>query len=277
MTCGLPPVTGLVALISSPLVALGCNNGELMLGVGANTRDMSTINARLIRVEGVIHAWLVSHSITALRLALGAVFLGFGVLKYFPGVSPAAGLAEATIQQMTAGLIPGSVALVATATLECVIGVLLLVGRGLRLTVYLLGAELLGILSPVVLLPARLFAGPYHAPTLEGQYVLKDVILVAASMVIATRFRGAKITHHTTNRGTESSADTPAARGGHGCARPQWARLQRGQHTGHHTERRDHTRQWSPWRGHQGGRPTFGAGPGEHLVRPPKSARGRQP
>lgn len=106
MTCGLPPVTGLVALISSPpLLPLGCNNGELMLGVGANTRDMSTINARLIRVEGVIHAWLVSHSITALRLALGAVFLGFGVLKYFPGVSPAAGLAEATIQQMTAGLI----------------------------------------------------------------------------------------------------------------------------------------------------------------------------
>lgn len=201
----------------TPLLPLGCNNGELMLGVGANTRDMSTINARLIRVEGVIHAWLVSHSITALRLALGAVFLGFGVLKYFPGVSPAAGLAEATIQQMTAGLIPGSVALVATATLECVIGVLLLVGRGLRLTVYLLGAELLGILSPVVLLPARLFAGPYHAPTLEGQYVLKDVILVAASMVIATRFRGAKITHHTTNRGTEPSADTAGGARGMGA------------------------------------------------------------
>jgi uncharacterized membrane protein YkgB len=40
-----------------------------------------------------------------------------------------------------------------------------------------------------VLLPERLFSGPYHAPTLEGQYVLKDVILLTATLVIAIRLR----------------------------------------------------------------------------------------
>lgn len=43
-----------------------------------------------------------------------------------------------------------------------------------------------------------LFAGPSHAPTLKGQYVLKDVVLVAAAMVVATGFRGAKICYPTT-------------------------------------------------------------------------------
>jgi len=160
----------------------------------------------LVRFEGVIHGWLVRNSITALRISLGAVFLGFGLLKYFPGASPAGNLTVSTISILTFGLVPDTVALVGTATLECLIGLSLLAGRGLRVTVYLLAVELLGILSPLVLLTGQLFSGPGHAPTIEGQYVLKDVILVAAGMVIATGFRGAKITH---------PGDSPAATPGH--------------------------------------------------------------
>ena len=148
----------------------------------------------LIGVESVVHGWLVRHSVDVLRISMGLVFLGFGFLKFLPGVSPAAGLVEATIDVMTGGLVPHVVGLVATAVLECLIGLSLLTGRYMRLMVYLLAGELLGILSPVVLLPGRLFAGPGHMPTLEGQYVLKDLILVAAAMVVATTFRGARIT-----------------------------------------------------------------------------------
>jgi uncharacterized membrane protein YkgB len=154
----------------------------------------SAVNATLIRFEGVVHGWLVRYAITALRISMGAVFLSFGVLKFFPDVSPAENLTVTTIDILTFGLVPGAVALVLTATLECLIGIALLIGRGLRLTVYLLAFQLLGILSPLLVLTGRLFSGPHHAPTLEGQYVLKDVILVAATMVIATRFRGARIT-----------------------------------------------------------------------------------
>lgn len=80
---------------------------------------------------------------------------------------------------------PGSVAIVFIATLECTIGLLLMSGRGLRIAVYLLVSEFIGILSPIVLLTGRLFAGPHGAPTLEGQYVLKDITLVASAMVVA--------------------------------------------------------------------------------------------
>jgi len=136
----------------------------------------------------------VRYSIVALRISIGATFFAFGVLKYFPGVSPAENLAETTSHILFLGLVPGGVAVVLIATLECTIGLLLMSGRGLRIAVYLLVGELIGILSPLVLLTGRLFAGPHGAPTLEGQYVLKDIVLVTAAMVIAAAsFRGGRL------------------------------------------------------------------------------------
>ena len=91
-------------------------------------------------------------------------------------------------------VVPSGVAMTLVATLECAIGVLLLSGWWPRLAMLLLTTWLAGILSPVLLLPGRIFAGPHHMPTLEGQYVLKDVILAAAAMVIATTVRGGALT-----------------------------------------------------------------------------------
>ena len=148
--------------------------------------------------EAAIHRWLMRYSIISLRISVGAVYLGFGILKYFPGVSPAESLALATTHLLSFGLvpavIPSAVAMALIATLECTIGLLLIAKRWLRLAVCLLAIQLTGILSPAVLLAGRLFAGPHHMPTLEGQYVLKDVILVAVAMVIATTVRGAALT-----------------------------------------------------------------------------------
>ena len=143
--------------------------------------------------EVAIHRWLTRHSITALRISFGVVLLGFGILKYFPGVSPAQDLALATTHLLSFGLVPAvvpdTVVMALIATLECTIGLLLITGWRLRLAIALLGFNLGGILSPIVLLTGRLFAGPHHMPTLEGQYVLKDVILLTAAMVIATTVR----------------------------------------------------------------------------------------
>ncbi len=155
---------------------------------------MNLAYRHLLRLENRIHHQLVQHSISALRVAVGAIFLGFGVLKYFPGVSPAQNLTEATTHILLLGLVPGRAALVAIATLECLIGACLLANRWMRLAVWLLAVEFVGILAPLVLLPGRLFGGPDNAPTLEGQYVLKDIILVAAALVIAAgTFRGGRL------------------------------------------------------------------------------------
>jgi putative oxidoreductase len=137
--------------------------------------------------------WLASHSITLLRISLGLVFLGFGALKFFPGLSPAEPLAARTFDILTFGLVPERLGLTMVAGLETVIGLLLLSGRGLRLALVLLVVELVGILSPIVLLPGEMFRGSPFAPTLTGQYVLKDIIVAAAGLVVAARTLGARL------------------------------------------------------------------------------------
>lgn len=157
---------------------------------------MTALLHRFIALENVVHRMLVSHSISALRISVGAIFLGFGVLKFFPGVSPAEMLATDTTNVLFLGLIPASVAIYIIATMECFIGICFLIGSGrlMRVAIWVLAAQFIGILSPLLIEPGTLFSGPHNAPTLEGQYVLKDIILVTAGMVIAAgTFRGGKI------------------------------------------------------------------------------------
>jgi uncharacterized membrane protein YphA (DoxX/SURF4 family) len=156
-------------------------------------RYTSGADARLRALDLASRRWLIAHSITVLRVSLGAVFLAFGALKFFPGVSPAQELVERTTDILTFGLVPGPAALLLVAAAECTVGLCLLTGRAVPLAVCLLGLLLVGILSPLVLLTGRLFAGPHGAPTLEGQYVLKDVILVGAGLVVAATCRGARL------------------------------------------------------------------------------------
>jgi putative oxidoreductase len=160
----------------------------------SDQRPRSRSAQRIEAIELAVHRWLVDHSITFLRVSLGTVFLFFGFLKFFPGVSPAEDLVMTTTSILTFDVVPGSIAIVAIAVLECVIGLWLISGRALRGVIYLLVIELIGILAPLVLLGDRLFSGPHHAPTLQGQYVLKDVIIVAAVLVIATTVRGGRLT-----------------------------------------------------------------------------------
>jgi uncharacterized membrane protein YkgB len=125
----------------------------------------------------------ISHDL--LRFSLGLVFLLFGVLKFVPGLSPAEDIAVRAVTELTFGLMPAGVALFLVALVETTIGVSLLTGRCVRLGLALLGAAMIGILSPLVLFPSELFAGP--VPTLMGQYVIKDIVLLAAALVLAVR------------------------------------------------------------------------------------------
>ncbi len=160
---------------------------------------MTAITARrgvapnLDAVEVRATEWLATHSIDLLRISLGLIFFGFGVLKFFPGVSPAENLATETFAILTLGLVPHSVALVLIATLETTIGLLLLSGRGMRLALALLAVQMVGILSPLVLLPGEMFRTDPLGPTLAGQYVMKDIILGAAVLVVAAKTLGAQM------------------------------------------------------------------------------------
>lgn len=173
-------------------------------------RGLSTVGVRLRGVEAACQRWLIVYSIAILRISVGGVFLSFGALKFFPGVSPAQNLVETTTDILTLGLVPGVVALPALAMLECVIGLCLISGRGMRGAVYMLAVMLFGVLSPIVVLAGRMFAGPHGAPTLEGQYVLKDIVIVGAALVLAATLDGGHLTSRPSGPHEERSVPTTA-------------------------------------------------------------------
>lgn len=145
---------------------------------------------RVDRAGARLATWLARYSVDILRVSLGLVFLGFAVLKYFPGVSPAEDLAVRTVETLSLGMLSGYAALVATAIVETFIGLTLITGKFLRVGLLVLGGAMVGILSPLVLFFGDLFPG---APTLEAQYVLKDIVLVAAALVVTARALGARL------------------------------------------------------------------------------------
>ena len=154
---------------------------------------MRSLFERFDRLDTGLNRWLVVNSIALLRTSLGLIFLAFGALQFFPGLSPIEGLATRTTTALTFGVIPPDAGLVMIAALECAIGLCFVMGRFLRVGVWLMGAQMIGAMSPLVLFPGELFTGPSHAPTLAAQYIIKDIILVAAAMVIASTWTGARI------------------------------------------------------------------------------------
>jgi putative oxidoreductase len=134
---------------------------------------------------------LAAHGVDILRISLGLVIAGFGTLKFFPGVSPAEPLVTRAVDLLTFGAVTGRTAMVATAIVECAVGLALIIGRYLRVGLVLLGGCVLGWMSPLVLFPGDLFAR--GGPTLDAQYILKDLVLGAAGLVVAAKALGARM------------------------------------------------------------------------------------
>lgn len=160
------------------------------------------------RLDRRIATFMADHGLLVLRVALGIVFLWFGALKFFPGLSPAQDLAARTIDVLSLGLVPPSVSLPVLAAWEVAIGVGLLIGRWMRLVLLLLFAQMLGTITPLVLFPAETWTVFPIAPTLEGQYIIKNVVLVAAAIVLGATVRGGELTAEPV------IATAPGSRGG---------------------------------------------------------------
>jgi putative oxidoreductase len=141
--------------------------------------------ARFAVAEAALKALLERWSIPALRVALGAVFVAFGVLKFIPGVSPVEPLVQATWGVLTFGLVGGHLAMVLTAVIETVAGLALISGVFARFGLVMLAVAFVGIFSPIVFFTGELITAA--GPTLLGQYIAKNVVLVAAALVVASR------------------------------------------------------------------------------------------
>jgi uncharacterized membrane protein YphA (DoxX/SURF4 family) len=136
-------------------------------------------------IDAQITRWMARYGLVIMRVGLGVVFLWFGLLKLFPGLSPAEDLVRNTIFFVDPNLF-----LPVLALWEAAIGLGLIIGKGMRLTLLLLFLQMPGTALPIVILPEVVWTSFPFVLTLEGQYIVKNLVLIGAGLVLGGTVRG---------------------------------------------------------------------------------------
>ena len=139
-------------------------------------------------IDVVIIRFFRNISEPAARIGLFVVFFWFGILKVF-GLSPAGPLVQALFEHTflsTAFGMSFSLFIVLFGIFEMVIGILFLIRGFERIVIPLLFLHMITTFMPLLLIPQETWSG-FFVPTLEGQYIIKNLVLIAAAIGIAAR------------------------------------------------------------------------------------------
>ena len=120
-------------------------------------------------------------SLTILRMSLAIIFIWFGALKPF-GQSPAVDLIKKTVYWLDP-----DVFIPILGVWEMAIGICLLFAPLIRVGLFLLALQMPGTFLPLVLLPEICFINFPFDLTLEGQYIVKNLVLIGAGLVVGSR------------------------------------------------------------------------------------------
>lgn len=118
------------------------------------------------------------------KICLGIVYVWFGVLKFFPSLSPAEDLAKQTIHILTFGLIPSAIAIILLALWEVGLGILFLTNKFRLLTIRLTFVHLVCTFLPLFFFPSLSFSQPPLVFTLVGQYIVKNIVFLAVLYIL---------------------------------------------------------------------------------------------
>jgi uncharacterized membrane protein YkgB len=142
------------------------------------------IVATVDRLDVKITAFLRRWSIPALRVSLGLVFVWFGAMKVFDA-TPVADLVANTVYWFDpAWVVP------VLGVFEVVVGIGLLFRIALRLVLGLFAVQMVGTFLVLALLPEVAFdSGNPLLLTVEGEFVVKNLVLLSAGMVIGATVR----------------------------------------------------------------------------------------
>ncbi len=130
-------------------------------------------------------------SVPVARLGIFVVFFWFGLLKVI-GLSPASGVVERLFDQ-TIPFMSFAVFLILFGLFECLIGILFLIRGAERVVIPLLFIHMFLTFGPLFFLPQETWSG-FLVPTLEGQYIIKNLVIIAAAVGIASHLHPLKRT-----------------------------------------------------------------------------------
>ena len=122
-------------------------------------------------------------------ISIGLVYLWFGSLKFFSGVSPAEDLAKNTIEHLTAGILVPETSIVLLAIWETLIGVLLISNIWYRFALNLALVHILFTFSPFFFFPDLMWTDAPLGLTLLGQYIIKNIVFLGVLLVLLWKTR----------------------------------------------------------------------------------------
>lgn len=129
------------------------------------------------------------------RFSIFVVFFWFGFLKVI-GLSPASGLVQELFYK-TISFMQFESFLIGFGVFECLIGLLFLIKGVERVVIPLLFIHLGTTLGPLVLLPSMMWSG-FMVPTMEAQYIIKNILIVALAISIASNLSPLSERHQST-------------------------------------------------------------------------------
>jgi putative oxidoreductase len=139
----------------------------------------------IARIDGVLIPFLSRWSVPALRVSLAVVFTWFGALKIM-GSSPVVDLVASTVYWVDPDYFVPTLGVV-----EVLVGLGLVLGRALRLVLLVLTVQMAGTFLVFAILPELAFqAGNPLNLTVEGEFVIKNLVLLAAAMVVGASVEG---------------------------------------------------------------------------------------
>ena len=131
-----------------------------------------------------ISSMMNTYGIIFLRYSIGIIFIWFGILKPF-GVSPAQDLVANTVYWFD-----NKLAFVKfLGWWEVAIGLTMCYKPMIRLSIFLLFIQMPGTFLPLILLPDICFTDFPFGLTLEGQYIVKNLIIISSGLVIGGTVR----------------------------------------------------------------------------------------
>ena len=150
-------------------------------------RQLEKNGAGLLNVIRRFQAWNVriidQYRFDFLRYSIAIIFFWFGILKPF-GLSPAQDLVAETVFWFSADwFVP------LLGWWEVAIGLLFLFRSTIPYALILLFLQIPGTFLPLVLLPEVTFTHFPYGLTLEGQYIIKNLTLIAGAIAVASNLK----------------------------------------------------------------------------------------
>jgi len=144
------------------------------------------MNKKFDKIDKAITKWMKKEGLLYLRYSLAIIFIWFGILKPL-GLSPAAPLVAKTVYWASpTWFVPF------LGWWEVLIGICFLYKPFIRIAIALMAVQMVGTFLPLILLPQVVYGPLPFTFTLEGQYIVKNLVIIGAALVVGSHVRDNK-------------------------------------------------------------------------------------